>query len=160
MGEGSLRARISETISDTLRRAGRRKKTRVRCDIPNFLFVNKPHFSSDESLADQRRELERLSRQGRRTRGISEPREVGGHQYRSQLMLRVPSRPDLVTVTPPSPTTSRAPTTTRERRARSLSGASPAPQLSLALDQARGDYVVYSEASGVRKKSRARRVAP
>ena len=95
------------------------------------------------------------------------------------------SRPDLVTVTPPSPTTSRAPpTTTRERRARSLSGASPAPQLSLALDQAtlksvfdhlsmsrvtytnvgvdqaRGDYVVYSEASGVRKKSRARRVAP
>ena len=52
--EGSLRARISETISDTLRRAGRRKKTSVRCDIPNFLFVNKPHFSSDESLADQR----------------------------------------------------------------------------------------------------------
>ena len=86
-------------------------------------------------------------------------------------------RPDLVS---PTPTTM----TTRERRARSLSGASPAPQLSLALDQAtlksvfdhlsmsrvtytnvgvdqaRGDYVVYSEASGVRKKSRARRVAP
>ena len=53
--ENSLRARISETISDTLRRAGRRKKTSVRSDIPNFLFVNKPHFSSDdESLADQR----------------------------------------------------------------------------------------------------------
>ena len=53
--EGSLRARISETISDTLRRAGRRKKSSVlRSDIPNFLFVNKPHFSSDESLADQR----------------------------------------------------------------------------------------------------------
>ena len=103
---------------------------------------------------------------------------------------RLSSRPDLLS---PSPTL--APSTTRERRARSLSGAS-APQLSLALEQvsffvlcsleqvslfvlcsgagfllcstvalisfcfhqARGDYVVYSE--GVRKKSRARRVAP
>ena len=54
------------------------------------------------------------------------------HQQ-SEPITTVISRPDLVS---PSPTTNRPPTTSRERRARSLSGASPAPQLSLALDQA------------------------
>ena len=81
--QGSIRARISETISDTLRRAGgRRKKTSmVRSDIPTFLFVNKPHFSSNESLSGSYvipREMPPPARA--RSRGVSEPREVKMHQ--------------------------------------------------------------------------------
>lgn len=204
--EGSLRQRISETIGDTLRRAGRRKRTShsVRVDIPNFLFVNKPHFSSDESLVDHRRELERLPRPGRRerTRGISEPREVseagqrvtkllqvGGKQYRSELMLRAPSRlcsfllhlfflsqPSHMQARPGFSIADTRPGKGEKSTLPEWGQWTPRPRigpvqvwaasyhmfhiLSSTLTLFRGDYVVYSEVGGVRKKSRARRLGP
>ena len=44
------RDKITGTITDTLKRTNKRKKSKAAHDIPNFLFVNKPHFSSEESL--------------------------------------------------------------------------------------------------------------
>ena len=47
------REKITGTITDTLKRNAKRKRTKASADIPNFLFVNKPYFSSEESLADK-----------------------------------------------------------------------------------------------------------
>ena len=47
------REKITGTITDTLKRNAKRKRTKAGTDIPNFLFVNKPYFSSEESLADK-----------------------------------------------------------------------------------------------------------
>ena len=49
----SSREKITGTITDTLKRNAKRKRTKASPDIPNFLFVNKPYFSSEESLADK-----------------------------------------------------------------------------------------------------------
>ena len=49
----SSREKITGTITDTLKRNAKRKRTKASSDIPNFLFVNKPYFSSEESLADK-----------------------------------------------------------------------------------------------------------
>ena len=46
----SIRDKITDTINDTLRRKGR-KKGNKRSNVPNFLFVNKPYFSSEEYLS-------------------------------------------------------------------------------------------------------------
>ena len=46
------RDKITGTITDTLKRTNKRKKSKAAHDIPNFLFVNKPHFSSEESLTE------------------------------------------------------------------------------------------------------------
>ena len=48
----SYRDKITGTITDTLKRTNKRKKSKAAHDIPTFLFVNKPHFSSEESLND------------------------------------------------------------------------------------------------------------
>ena len=45
-----FRDKITGTITDTLKRNTKRKKSKANHDIPNFLFVNKPYFSSEESL--------------------------------------------------------------------------------------------------------------
>ena len=39
----------SSTITDTLKRRAKRKQTKQN-NVPNFLFVNKPHYSSNSSL--------------------------------------------------------------------------------------------------------------
>ena len=43
----SFRNMISDTINDTLKR---KKKPKPKTNIADFLFVSKPHFSSDESI--------------------------------------------------------------------------------------------------------------
>ena len=43
----SFRNMISDTINDTLKR---KKKLKPKTNIVDFLFVSKPHFSSDESI--------------------------------------------------------------------------------------------------------------
>ena len=45
----SFRDKITETVTDTLTRKGKKKRSK-RTDVPGFLFVNKPYFSSEESL--------------------------------------------------------------------------------------------------------------
>ena len=40
----SIKDRITGTITDTLKKTAKRKLSKKN-DIPNFLFVNKPHFS-------------------------------------------------------------------------------------------------------------------
>ena len=45
----SFRDMITDTITDTLKRTGKKKRSK-KSDIPNFLFVNKPYFSSEESI--------------------------------------------------------------------------------------------------------------
>ena len=81
----SIKDRITGTITDTLKR--KRKKSK-RNDIPNFLFVNKPHFSSEESVNEL--ENEDLKSEYHQTKK-SEPKTLG-KQYRSELMLSIPSR--------------------------------------------------------------------
>ena len=67
-------------------RRGQKKKSR-REVIPNILFVNKPHFSSESSLSNIV-DLEAVEDEERRAR--SEPRQLKKHS--SQLMLRIPSK--------------------------------------------------------------------
>merc|ERR1711976_250287 len=45
----SFRDKISDTINDTLRRK-KKLRSKLRPEQIEFLFVNKPNFSSDESL--------------------------------------------------------------------------------------------------------------
>ena len=115
------RDKITGTISDTLRRKDKRKKSKANNDIPNFLFVNKPHFSSEESLPDasasvittaalsadlsysspsetssrqnhrDRRDTRDYREDARDSRDNREDRDRG-KRYRSELMLRIPSR--------------------------------------------------------------------
>ena len=49
MTRPSFRDRITDTLTDTLKGRGK-KRTDQRSDIPDFLFQNKPCFSSEESL--------------------------------------------------------------------------------------------------------------
>ena len=89
----SIKDRITGTISDTLKRNTKRNRSKKN-DIPNFLFVNKPYFSSEESIdsvpidvSTPRSEQTRSSQ----SHDSSEQKKMG-MQYRSELMLRIPSR--------------------------------------------------------------------
>ena len=84
----SFRDKISGTISDTLRRKNKQKKSKTK-DIPNFLFVNKPYFSSEESICSDSRGPQTLqSNQTRRSQSISGAKK----QFRSEVTLNISSR--------------------------------------------------------------------
>ena len=87
----SITERITGTISETLKRNTKRKRSK-RDDIPNFLFVNKPYFSSEESIDNIPLDVSTpKSEQTRSSYDTSEPKTMG-KQFRSELMLRIPSR--------------------------------------------------------------------
>ena len=87
----SITERITGTISETLKRNTKRKRSK-RDDIPNFLFVNKPYFSSDESIDNIPLEVSTpKSEQTKSSHDSCEPEKMG-KQFRSELMLRIPSR--------------------------------------------------------------------
>ena len=87
----SITERITGTISETLKRNTKRKRSK-RDDIPNFLFVNKPYFSSEESIDNIPLDVSTpKSEQTRSSYDSSEPKTMG-KQFRSELMLRIPSR--------------------------------------------------------------------
>ena len=87
----SIKDRITGTITDTLKRTAKRKRSKKN-DIPNFLFVNKPHFSSEESIDEVSIVTSTPTSEHKRgSRGKSEPK-TKGKQYRSEVMLRIPSR--------------------------------------------------------------------
>ena len=87
----SITERITGTITDTLKRNTKRKLAKKN-DIPNFLFVNKPYFSSEESIDNIPLDVSTpKSEQTRSSYDSSEPKTMG-KQFRSELMLRIPSR--------------------------------------------------------------------
>ena len=80
----SFRDRITDTITDTLKRTGKKKRSK-KIDIPNFLFVNKPYFSSEDSLEEacyESSEATVMSEYHQSFRGNSNTK-----QYRSELNL-------------------------------------------------------------------------
>ena len=87
----SIKDRITGTILDTLKRNTKRKRSKKN-DIPNFLFVNKPYFSSKEFIDSVPIGASTpKSEQTRSSCNSSEPTKMG-KQFRSELMLRIPSR--------------------------------------------------------------------
>ena len=54
----SFREKISDTINETLRR---KKKQKSRTEPLEFLYVNRPDFSSEESLCVQEKEKSELA---------------------------------------------------------------------------------------------------
>ena len=90
----SSREKITGTITDTLKRNAKRKRSKANADIPNFLFVNKPYFSSEESLADKTSPATPAvasSNNSSSSPGSSLPTSRT-KRYRSEMMLRIPSR--------------------------------------------------------------------
>ena len=85
----SSREKITGTITDTLKRNAKRKRTKAAADIPNFLFVNKPYFSSEESLADKASPATPTVtiNNSSSSPGSSLPTSRS-QRYRSELMLR------------------------------------------------------------------------
>ena len=82
----SFRDKITETITDTLTRKGKKKRSK-RTDVPSFLFVNKPYFSSEESLEspcyEPSQSVDHI--QDGQT-------ERKGKQWRSEIRVRMPTR--------------------------------------------------------------------
>ena len=87
----SIKDRITGTISDTLKRNTKRKRSKNN-DIPNFLFINKPYFSSEESIDIVPIEVSTPKSEQTRNSCYSSESKKMGKQYRSELMLRIPSR--------------------------------------------------------------------
>ena len=87
----SIKDKITGTISETLKRNAKRKRSKKN-DIPNFLFVNKPYFSSEESIDNH--SIVVSTPQSNQTRGSDENSGAKklGKQFRSELMLSIPSR--------------------------------------------------------------------
>ena len=86
----SIKDRITGTKSYTLKRTAKRKRSKKN-DIPNFLFVNKPHFSSEESIDEVSIVVSTPKSVNKRgSCGKSEPKT--SKKYRSEVMLRIPSR--------------------------------------------------------------------
>ena len=86
----SIKDRITGTISDTLKRNTKRNRSKKN-DIPNFLFVNKPYFSSEESVDSVPIDVSTPRSEQTRSSQSHEQKKMG-MQYRSELMLRIPSR--------------------------------------------------------------------
>ena len=95
----SSREKITGTITDTLKRTAKRKRSKANADIPNFLFVNKPYFSSEESLADQTSPATPAvasTNQSSSSPGSSLPLPTSStKRYRSEMLLRIPSRTNI-----------------------------------------------------------------
>ena len=109
-----IRDKITGTITDTLRRNTKgRKKSKAANNIPNFLFVNKPYFSSEESLNETAVCYNvntltngiRTSRENTPSYSSQSPsssRHINrddrdrsrdrNKRYRSELMLKIPSK--------------------------------------------------------------------
>ena len=87
----SIKDRITGTISDTLKRNTKRNRSKKN-DIPNFLFVNKPYFSSEESIDSVSIDVSTPRSEQKRSSHDSSEQKKMGIQYRSELMLRIPSR--------------------------------------------------------------------
>lgn len=83
----------SESKMETLQRRAKRKQSKKN-NIPNFLFVNKPHFSSNSSLEiGLNKDFSDLSFQSEYKQ--NRPGAVGGgidRRYRSEIMLTATSR--------------------------------------------------------------------
>ena len=87
----SIKDKISESIYETLRKNTKQKRSKTK-EIPNFLFVNKPYFSSEESLYSDSTALSTpQSNQTRRSQSITGAKSIG-KQFRSELMLNIPIR--------------------------------------------------------------------
>ena len=87
----SIRDRITGTITDTLKKTAKRKRSK-RNDVPNFLFVNKPYFSSEESLEEESMSMSTPRSEYQRGSRATLYKTSNGQQYRSELMLSIPSR--------------------------------------------------------------------
>ena len=91
----SIKDKISESIYETLRRNTKQKRSKTK-EIPNFLFVNKPYFSSEESLnSDSTPPSTPQSNQTRRSHSVTGAKNIG-KQFRSELMLNIPNRLDKI----------------------------------------------------------------
>ena len=82
------REKITGTITDTLKRNAKRKRTKAGTDIPNFLFVNKPYFSSEESLADKISPATPTVTINNSSSSPGSSLPTSRSRYRSELMLR------------------------------------------------------------------------
>ena len=94
----SFRDRITDTITDTLKRTGKKKRSK-KIDIPNFLFVNKPYFSSEDSLEEacyQSSQATDMSQYKQEYPRKSDAKDAS-KQYRSELLLKIPSRQQINT---------------------------------------------------------------
>ena len=78
----------SDTKTDTLQKRAKRKQTKKK-NVPNFLFVNKPHYSSNSSveIAPDNGPSEYIQEEQRR----DEPK-TRDRRYRSELMLSTQCR--------------------------------------------------------------------
>ena len=93
----SSREKITGTITDTLKRNAKRKRSKANTDIPTFLFVNKPYFSSEESLAEEANPASPAvasTNNSSSSPGSSLPTSRT-KRYRSEMMLRIPSRTNI-----------------------------------------------------------------
>ena len=93
----SSREKITGTITDTLKRTAKRKRSKANTDIPTFLFVNKPYFSSEESLAEEAipaTPAVASTNNSSSSPGSSLPTSRT-KRYRSEMMLRIPSRTNI-----------------------------------------------------------------
>ena len=85
--------KASSTITDTLKRRAKRKQTKKK-NVPNFLFVNKPHYSSNSSIEiapDEAAEASIKSENMQDRQGQVEPK-ARARRYRSEVMLSTTSR--------------------------------------------------------------------
>ena len=88
---------IREKLTNTLTRRKKKKEPVVDAmeqiikpvPIPDILFVDKPHFSSESDLSNIV-DLEEGGRSGRRSR--SEPRRSSRDKHTAEIVVRVPSR--------------------------------------------------------------------
>ena len=84
----------SSTITDTLKRRVKRKQTKKK-NVPNFLFVNKPHYSSNSSVeispVKEASEASIQSENMQHRQRQAEPK-ARARRYRSEVMLSTTSR--------------------------------------------------------------------
>ena len=83
----------SSTITDTLQKRAKRKQTKKK-NVPNFLFVNKPHYSSNSSIEialDEAAEASIKSENMQDRQRQVEPKSRA-RRYRSEVMLSTTSR--------------------------------------------------------------------
>ena len=84
----------SSTITDTLKRRAKRKQTKKK-NVPNFLFVNKPHYSSNSSIEivpDNEASEASIRSENMQDRKRQVEPKARARRYRSEVMLSTTSR--------------------------------------------------------------------
>ena len=83
----------SSTKTDTLKRRAKRKQTKTN-DVPNFLFVNKPHYSSNSSVEITPDEASEafIQWENMQDRQRAQEPKTRNRRYRSEVVLSTTSR--------------------------------------------------------------------